>query len=70
MFISKLPIDGQHYIAKRSQRGPKFLWWVLPRVAPARTIGGAVRIDADAVPKHVRKQAYRLFEADRIRERA
>ena len=63
MFISD-PHDGQYFIAERSRRGAaKLIWSVMP-VAPA---AADTRIEPRAVPRRIRRQAYRLFEADRKR---
>jgi hypothetical protein len=62
MFISE-PHAGQIYIAERSRRGRKLKWSVMP-VAP---VAPDVRIEPVDVPFQVKRRAYKLFEADRLR---
>lgn len=63
MYISK-PYAGQIFIAERSRRGSKKLRWSVMPVAPA---AADVRIEPSAVPRLVRRRAYRMFWADRVR---
>jgi hypothetical protein len=66
MFISE-PHEGQIYIAERSRRGSKKLIWSVMPVAP---VAADVRIEPRAVPAPVRRQAYKLFEGDRLRKKS
>lgn len=63
MFISE-PHAGHIFIAERSRRGSKKLLWSVMPVAP---VAADVRIEPRAVPAPLRRRAYKLFEADRLR---
>jgi hypothetical protein len=63
MFISR-PDNGVIYIAERSRKSAKLLWSCMP-VQPIRA---DVRVEASDVPRPIRRQAYKLFEGDRLRE--
>jgi hypothetical protein len=61
MFISK-PVAGRIYIAKRSSKGYcKLLWSIVP-VSPTT---GESRIEAAAVPRLIRRKAYRVLQSNR-----
>lgn len=66
LFISE-PHAGRIFIAERRSphRRTKLKWSVMP-VAP---VAADVRIEPGLVPRLVRRKAYKLFEADRLRER-
>ena len=61
MFVSE-PVNGLIYVARRRQRGGKFLIWTAVPVAP----GPEVRLEATEVPRHVRRRAIKMFHGDRV----
>jgi len=55
LYISQ-PLGGRIFVAERSRKGStKLLWSVMPQGSFATD----VRIEARAVPYHIRRQAYR-----------
>ena len=56
------PHLGMIYVAMKSLRRQKFLWWKLP-ADPA--LGGDERIDAREVPDAIKQQAYRQLHRNR-----
>lgn len=64
MFISK-PHAGRIFIAERARRGGNKLRWSVMPVAP---VAADVRIEPGDVPLRIKRRAYKLFYADRLRD--